>query len=59
MASNPSMVVGSLGHQKARDFLISHIKKVDRSKKNLLMVDKFTPDIDSAIEMYQKDFDNL
>ncbi|MCK5074267.1 MAG: M20/M25/M40 family metallo-hydrolase [Bacteriovoracaceae bacterium] len=54
--SRPARLVGTLGHEKAKKWIINHIKKID-GNRNLLVVDEFKPDIDSAIKMYDDDFE--
>lgn len=52
----PNRFVGSHGHSKIIPFLVDEIKKYKSSNDSILNVQKFSPDIISAIKMYKTDF---
>ncbi len=54
--SVPSRFIGTSGHKNARDYIISKIKGAQKSTGELLVIDDFVPSINSAIKMYQNDF---
>ncbi|MDC1174421.1 M28 family peptidase [Bacteriovoracaceae bacterium] len=56
---NPNRMVGTPGHENASVQLIKQIKEFDKNNSGLVYVDNFVPDLNSAIKLYQNDFDNL
>ncbi len=56
--SAPSRMIGMPGHDKARDYLIAAIKKLDPKNRGKLSVVNFLPDVDEGKRFYQKDFDD-
>lgn len=57
-ASHPSRMVGTVGHEKAKDFILSFIKSFQDSNHSLLYVQKFIPDLEMAKQFYLNDFKN-
>lgn len=55
--SAPSRMVGLPGHDKAKEFLVNHIRQFDPKKTGTLNVSSLDPDIATIKKFYQKDFD--
>lgn len=55
-STRPSRFPGTTGHSNTVPWLVSTIKKIDTSKKNVLYVDTFEPDIKYAVKLYNDDF---
>jgi len=53
----PNRMVGTTGHGKATSYIINKIKEVDNSGENVLVVDEFNPDFESAISLFMGDFE--
>ena len=51
---SPNRMVGTVSHAKAAPWLIDRIKSIDSN--SLLYIDEFSPDVDHAISLYEKDF---
>ncbi len=56
--SRPSRAVNSLGHQKAREFIISRIKEVT-GINGVVNVVPFKPNVDNAIRLYEDSLKEL
>jgi len=56
-ATRPSRFVGTSGHKNSHAFLLDYIGKI-KGSRDLLWVDEFVPDIEYAIKMYNRDFEN-
>lgn len=54
-SGRPSRLVGTKGHDAAYDFILRNLKELN-SKDTSLETQEFTPDILSASQMYQDDF---
>ncbi len=50
----PSRIVGTKSHEKASNWIVDRLKKIDPTA--LVVVDEFTPDIEHAKSIYRKDF---
>lgn len=53
---SPNRMVGSNGHNKVSSYLVREIQKIDSEGKNLLFVDKFTPNLKLAISNLERNF---
>jgi hypothetical protein len=56
--SAPSRMVGMPGHEKAKNYLLSTIAKLDPKNTGKLSAVSFEADVDEAKRFYQKDFDD-
>ena len=56
--SAPSRMIGMPGHEKAKQYLLKTIAKLDPKNSGKLMSVSFDPDADEAARFYQKDFDD-
>ncbi|WP_408096242.1 M28 family metallopeptidase [Peredibacter sp. HCB2-198] len=56
-ASAPSRMVGMPGHEKARNYLLETIEKLDPKKTGKLSMNSVSPEVDTVKKFYQKDFD--
>lgn len=55
--SAPSRMVGLPGHDKARDYLKTNIRKIDPKSSGKLTVSSQSPEVPTVKNFYQKDFD--
>ncbi len=53
----PNRMVGTTGHKKASSYIVERIKELDTTGENVLIVDEFKPDIESAISLFMGDFE--
>lgn len=56
-ASAPSRMVGQPGHEKAKDYLVQEIRKIDPKSSGTLIITSTPPDVESIKKFYQDDFD--
>ncbi|MCF8058422.1 MAG: M28 family peptidase [Bacteriovoracaceae bacterium] len=49
-------LIGTSGHELARGFIEEAIRKLDSEKKGLMYLDKFQPDVESAVSFYETSF---
>ena len=56
-ATRPGRFVGTSGHKNTFTFLLDYIGKI-KGTTDLLWVDEFNPDLEYAIKMYNRDFEN-
>lgn len=57
LTARPERSVGSLGHEKAYDYLKARFEKLAAKHQGKVIEHNFEPDVQFAIEYYQKDFD--
>lgn len=56
-SGKPNRFIGSSGHADSLNFLQQKIRELDSESQGSLSLQSFTPDIESAIKLYQKDFE--
>lgn len=57
LTARPERSVGSIGHEKAYDYLKARFDKLASKHQGKVIEHRFEPDIQFAIDYYQKDFD--
>jgi hypothetical protein len=56
-AGAPSRMVGLPGHARARDYIVSELKRLDAKNSGILVITNQNPDVEAIKKFYQKDFD--
>jgi hypothetical protein len=57
--SKPNRTVGSIGHERAFEFIKGQFDEIATEIKGRVIVHEFVPDIEFAKQNYQNDFDTL